>query len=439
VSLYSDFTGAIAAWVTERKKVYDLYGNYLQLKWVVTKTGDQFLAEITMIQRRVARVSGTKGTDITNVNLNDLYAAEWAKVYGTKSLISISAHQVAADDTSLYGKWLTAKKNVDAAKKVYDDANTAKGKADAAKANQDKIKAEATTEKTAAIKLRGAATGTSAPAGATAGTGTAEALALATKADTDYRITTAGATQGNLEKTRLAQVAALDVFTKAAKASTDHAKLASVTGAYAALNGARDKAQKALEATQKAIKDDGAARGLLEDKRKDKVAKQGLYDKALTTCRNTKYDLYKKSYKEATDKRTKSLTAIKDLLEAKDKKALKAGATGARCEKALSQGNGRQARAKPCTAETDCCGAAKGPVLKLADWPNAPTMTIETCQAKTAKTYTYSPPRAPMQESDPADAANKAAQQSWPFACIAGASKLAAAATALATTAYMMA
>jgi hypothetical protein len=44
-----------------------------------------------------------------------------------------------------------------------------------------------------------------------------------------------------------------------------------------------------------------------------------------------------------------------------------------------------------------------------------------------------------MQESDPADAANKAAQQSWPFACIAGASKLAAAATALATTAYMMA
>jgi hypothetical protein len=45
-----------------------------------------------MIKRRVARVSGTKGTDITNINLNDAYAAEWAKVYGTKALISISAH-----------------------------------------------------------------------------------------------------------------------------------------------------------------------------------------------------------------------------------------------------------------------------------------------------------------------------------------------------------
>jgi len=416
-----------------------LYGNYLQLKWVVTKTGDQFLAEIDMIKRRVARVSGTTGTDITNLNLNDAYAKEWAKVYGTKALISISAHQLAADDTSKYALWLIAKSNADTAKKAYDDANTAWGKATTAKGNQDKIKAEATTEKTAAIKLRGAATGTTAPAGATAGTGTAEALAVATKADTDYRITTAGATQGNLEKTRLAQVAAQGVFDKAKKASDDHAKLTSVTGAYTALNTARDKAQKALEATQKAIKDDAAARALLEGKRSDKVAKQGLYDAALTTCRNTKYDLYKKSYKEATEARTKSLTAIKDLLEKKDKAAPKAGATGARCEKALSQGNGRQARAKPCTAETDCCGAAKGPVLKVADWPNAPTMTIETCQAKTAKTYTYSPPRAPMQETDPADAANKAAQQTWPFACIAGASKLAAAATALATTAYMMA
>jgi len=64
-------------------------------------------------------------------------------------------------------------------------------------------------------------------------------------------------------------------------------------------------------------------------------------------------------------------------------------------------------------------------------------MTIETCQAKTATTYAYYPPRAPMATVDPTTvAANK---REWPFACIAGASNLAAAATALATAAYMMA
>lgn len=103
----------------------------------------------------------------------------------------------------------------------------------------------------------------------------------------------------------------------------------------------------------------------------------------------------------------------------------------------MSQGNGRAARVKPCTSEADCCGAAKGTVVATTVWATAPLMTIETCQPKTTTKYSYYPPRAPMATVDPTTVA--ADKREWDFACIAGASNLAAAATALATAAYMMA
>jgi len=91
----------------------------------------------------------------------------------------------------------------------------------------------------------------------------------------------------------------------------------------------------------------------------------------------------------------------------------------------MSNGTFRPKRGeKICTAATDCCGAAKGAM-------NGATMTIETCQPKTTKKYKYQPPRAPMATTWPA-------QIEWTFACIDGASKLAAATSALAA-AYMLA
>jgi len=59
-------------------------------------------------------------------------------------------------------------------------------------------------------------------------------------------------------------------------------------------------------------------------------------------------------------------------------------------------------------------------------------MTIETCQTKTDKTYSYIAPRMPLDTK-------WATPKSVPFACISGAQKLVTAASALAAAAYMMA
>jgi len=116
------------------------------------------------------------------------------------------------------------------------------------------------------------------------------------------------------------------------------------------------------------------------------------------------------------------LATIKALVE-KAKPAK--GKAGARCEKALSAGN-RGPRRGEDTCDTGlCCGVAKVPMGKAM-------MMIETCQAKDAKTYDYSPPRAPMQTT-PSTAA------SYTFTCIDGAKKVAATASALAAALYMMA
>lgn len=206
---------------------------------------------------------------------------------------------------------------------------------------------------------------------------------------------------------------------------------------YAGLVTRRATADTAVNLTQTKIADQTSARNLLNTKRADKVTAENTLAAKLTLCKNTKYDAYRAALSTAASNRDTKLKTIKTLLEAKDAAKKKAGETGARCEKALSQGVGRAARVKPCTSEADCCGAAKGTVVATTVWATAPLMTIETCQPKATTTYDYYPPRAPMQTVDPTTiAANK---RSWPFACITGASNLAAAATALATAAYMMA
>lgn len=162
---------------------------------------------------------------------------------------------------------------------------------------------------------------------------------------------------------------------------------------------------------------------IADEDAKIKIAK-GEYEAQLALCREEKYDAYKKTLADAETKRTEDLAAIKKLMADNAAKvpAPGSGKEGARCEKARSNGDGRQ-RGK--CGENLCCGAAKGNVAGAV-------MTIETCQKTDAESYTYVPPRGPMALDDKKGV-------SWPFACIAGAARVAAAATALATSAYLMA
>lgn len=124
--------------------------------------------------------------------------------------------------------------------------------------------------------------------------------------------------------------------------------------------------------------------------------------------------------------RAKTLNDIKEKMakEAADAPKAGSGVKNARCEKARSNGD---ARVRAACGEGLCCGAAKGSV-------GGAIMTIETCQPTETKTVPYKPPRAAMTlEDNPDD------EQTWDFACISGAARVAAAATALATSAYLMA
>lgn len=425
--------------------MYAKYSDYLVLKEVVTATGKLFRKERDTVLRNAARLTGVKGTDNTNGNLTDLYETEWRKIYGAKqSEIPVVPADMSANtythmapktlvhplvaDTGKYALWVAATKAEADAKAAWDAAKVIYDAQVLTRERQDAVKAKADAELAAIKTVQG-------PAGsATALTGTGAVLAAAKAAKV---ITAKAVTDAN--GLTVAEKAKYDT----AVSNSNTAKTAALTiAAYKAIKTARDLVDTAVAATLKAIADDKAARLILAGKLSIKVAKDVLVAKALTTCKNTKYDAYKATLSTAVADRNKKLASIKTLLDTKDKAKVAAGATGARCNKALTQGNGAARAAKPCTAETDCCGAAKGPVLATTAkgyWKDAPVMTIETCQPKANKTYKYAPPRAPMQDTDPAAAANAATQQDWPFVCIGGASKLAAAASALATAAYMMA
>lgn len=230
--------------------------------------------------------------------------------------------------------------------------------------------------------------------------------------------------------------------TKATKAHTDYTKAGATlltaqgaaTTAKADIKKLRDAANTAAGKTKEAATAAGLKRATVVLKVADVAAKQVLLDKAIQTCKETKWDAYKATLAKAESDREKDITTITTLLKAN--KAAKpgvdkgAGAKGARCEKALTQGaSGPKRSAATCqTPETNCCGAAK----KL-DAVTGLLMTVEVCWPKAEKKYKYQPPRGPMKTTMPAT------EDDWDFACIEGAQKLVAATAALATAAYMMA
>jgi len=153
-------------------------------------------------------------------------------------------------------------------------------------------------------------------------------------------------------------------------------------------------------------------------------------DDAVLACQIAAYDDYRTEFETEMLERAAALADIKKLLDEYEEPA--PGKEGARCEKALSNGTWRPARGEQTCEEGLCCGAARvwmpaGVGAETAAW-----MTIETCQLNTASVYAYAPARAPMSTTWPGTT-------DYPFACIEGAHKLAAAASAVAAAVYMLA
>lgn len=144
----------------------------------------------------------------------------------------------------------------------------------------------------------------------------------------------------------------------------------------------------------------------------------------IVTCEGLKYDTFQTDVATKKSERDSTLKAIEKMIDSR--KTFAHGATGGRCEKPQSNGDGLK-RGK-CTAATDCCGAATGR-------PNGATgalVTIEVCQDKATKTWGYVGMRPPLAKTD-------LVAVNWPFLCIGGASQLAGAAAAVLASAYMMA
>jgi hypothetical protein len=153
-------------------------------------------------------------------------------------------------------------------------------------------------------------------------------------------------------------------------------------------------------------------------------------DAAVLACQIAAYDDYRATLEADMVQRAEDLKTIKALLETELVEPA-AGTAGARCEKALSNGTYRPARGETTCGEGLCCGAARV-WMESGTTADAGWRTLETCQLEAETSYSYQPPRAPMATTAPA-------KISVDFACIEGAKKLAAAASAVAAAVYMLA
>jgi len=132
VAGYTEFTGAVDTWITSRGGVILSYKAYLQLKNTCQKVGKSFLDQIVAVDKATKRVTGVRGTDITNDNLTEMYEDKWTAIFGEvpavpasldaanpyKSLVPADA---SVTGTGEYPLWMQAK----AATKVASDAHAA--------------------------------------------------------------------------------------------------------------------------------------------------------------------------------------------------------------------------------------------------------------------------------------------------------------------------
>lgn len=163
---------------------------------------------------------------------------------------------------------------------------------------------------------------------------------------------------------------------------------------------------------------------MIDTKKGEVDAATGVHLAKIVKCKETKFDAYASTLAGAIETRSVNIGKIETLVDKAIADKPAAGAAGARCEKAMSNGTFRPKRDEATCATGLCCGAAKIPVGEAF-------MTIETC-GSTGGTYSYVAPRAPMATTDPAG-------KDYAFTCIEGAQKLGAAASALAAAVYMLA
>jgi len=132
VADYTGFTGAVDTWITSRGGVILSYKAYLQLKTTCQKVGKSFLTQIVAVDQATKRVTGVRGTDITNDNLTEMYEDKWTAIFGEVPAVPVSLDAtnpykslVPADasvtGTGQYPLWMQAK----AATKVAADAHAA--------------------------------------------------------------------------------------------------------------------------------------------------------------------------------------------------------------------------------------------------------------------------------------------------------------------------
>lgn len=146
------------------------------------------------------------------------------------------------------------------------------------------------------------------------------------------------------------------------------------------------------------------------------------------TCKAFEYSFANQLAKDAAAQKSTDAATSKTMKAAYDdaNPALAAGtALGARCEAKIVDKAPVRTPCAGAAESTACCGSAD---KYLRDGSK---MTIETCQALTAKEFTYAPPF-------PAGALEDPQPETWKFQCISASHKLMVAATAAVSALYLM-
>lgn len=146
---------------------------------------------------------------------------------------------------------------------------------------------------------------------------------------------------------------------------------------------------------------------------------------AVAGCKEAGYAVAQaaeKTRSAAATQRLADITAVRNAYAVLKPAAVAGGAAGTPCGYPLTGDKGT----RPTCNDGLCCGAADKILL------DGTKLTVETCQAEAATTYTFWPEL-------PAGATVRPTPQTWRFYCISGAKQIAAAATTAMAAAYLMA
>lgn len=148
---------------------------------------------------------------------------------------------------------------------------------------------------------------------------------------------------------------------------------------------------------------------------------------AVAACKGLMYESAQKAFKEFEERQTADAAEATSIASAYDLKSAPPtdGAAGTMCSKSKEADAVTGLYRAKCS-ENLCCGSAN---KYLRDGTR---LTVESCQAATAQTYTFYPKLKPGALEAPQ-------AETWRFYCIMGAQRLAATLVAGTAAAYLMA